>query len=162
VTPAEQLQGSAAVAQVITAAIAVYYTALTAFATKRAGRDSVFLESTVGSLMSVVTSARKVRASYRSMFGKFASAKAKSEALGAWLRQREEVSDILAELCELLPEIAPAHEAWKVVEKQEDTHATSDSLKLPKPAEINSAHERYDVEHRKFIKCVGEIMRSLR
>jgi hypothetical protein len=143
---------------IVIAAIAVYYTAAGAFATKQA----VFVGSTVASLLDVVTRARSVRAAYRGMFFKFPTVAEKTAARGRWLQQREEVGTILRDLAELLPEVAPAVDFWKVIEKEEDTFATADSLKLPNSSAINAAHERYDAEHAKFIKSVGEILRKLR
>ncbi len=152
------MQTCAAVAQVVIAGVAVYYTARTAWAT----RDTVFLQSVVTSLNEVRSRASAVRAAYRGMFLRFSVVAEKAEARGAWLRQREEVSTLLGELAELLPEIAPVWDAWKVVEREEDTHATGDALALPPAAAINRAHYRYEDEHRKFVQCMGKVLRSLR
>lgn len=150
------------VATLVIAGVATYYAAVTALATRQAGKDTVFIGSTVTSLLDVVTRARSVRAAYRAMFSKFTTAQEKAVARGRWLQQREEAGALLRELAEMLPEIAPAIEFWKIIEKEEDTFVTGDSLVLPKPSAIEAAYDRYDAEHAKFIKSVGVILRKLR
>jgi hypothetical protein len=171
VSPFEWTQTVGVIAQVFIAVIAVWYAARstishhhTAESTRQfavATKESVFVESTVRSLMDVVARARAVRAAYRGMFTKFQSVKEKGATRVQWLKQRDEAGTILAELVELLPAIAPAFQAWKELEKEEDTYATGDALKLPTPKEINAAHARYEAEHLKFIKVAGEIMTKM-
>lgn len=158
-------QFASSVATVVIAGIAVYYSAKAALAgsaTVRATKDSVFIESTVRSLMDIVAKARSVRAAYRGMFDKFGAVADKTAARMRWITQREEVSTILGELVELLPEILPAQTAWQELEREEDTFATSDVLVLPATKAINTAQQKYEDGHRKFIKCAGEIMHKLR
>jgi hypothetical protein len=164
VTAVEVAQIASGLAQVVVAGIAIVYARRAAMAGAdgaKATHDSVWVASAIRSLEDVITRAREVRVAYRSMFQKFPTVKEKQAARTRWLTKREEVSALLTDLAELLPEISPVVVAWAAVDKEEDTFATTDALPVPDPRSVDAAHKRYEEVHLAFMRSMGTTLKKL-
>ena len=146
------VQAAGSVAQVVTAIVALYF----AYKAVRSNRDAIFIQSIVSNMFEIVTKARVVRRRYLLLLDAFQDGASRDAARDAWLASRDEVSALLHEVSQLLPEIRPAYQSWLELEREEHHHILATSHAAASARTTREATERYGRVHEAFLNKMGE------